>query len=377
MNTVVSQPVTATARPRVVLVSNNPAPYRIPVFNTVADVPDFELTVLFSTEREPTRQWDLSTMRFQHAFMKSFFLTWKETFIHLNTDVLARLRALSPDMVILTGFNPTNLLAFLYARWRGCRLGLLIDGTDDTEARLSGMHRWVRKRIYPHLDVAFGPSEGTFRLYDQYGVPRARMHKSHLCANNHLFQPRLDTEPEVDFIFCGRFTQEKHPDFALRVASAVAGRLGRTVSVLMVGSGPMDDEVRALAAQLPGLRVEFPGFAKQHELPAHYARCAVSLFPTAGDAWGVVANESCASGVPVVVTPHAGVAGELVVDGVSGFVRPLDLQAWTDVCVTLVTDHVLRAAMARQSIDLVSTYTFDNAAQGLIDGIRQGLRGDA
>lgn len=361
-------------RPRVVLIANNPAPYRIPVFNLTGSAPDFDFLVLFSTEREPTRAWDLSSMQFRHEFMKAFFFTWKETFVHINADVLRRLRASRPDLIIMTGFNPTNLLAFLYARWHGCKLGLLIDGTDDTESRLSGLHRWVRHRIYPHLTVTFGPSEGTFRLFSLYGMDRQRMFKSHLCANNTMFQSApKPAQPEFDFIFCGRFTQDKHPDFALKVAARVAVLLGRQVSILMVGSGPMDAQLRAQSGSLENVRTEYPGFAKQHELPSHYARAAISLFPTAGDAWGVVANESCASGVPVVVTPNAGVAGELVVDGESGFVRPLDIEGWAQACVQLLTDPPLYASMAAQCRKLVQPYTFENAAQGLMDGIRLAL----
>jgi glycosyltransferase involved in cell wall biosynthesis len=87
----------------------------------------------------------------------------------------------------------------------------------------------------------------------------------------------------------------------------------------------------------------------------------------------VVANESCASGVPVVVTPHAGVAGELVVDGDSGFVRPLDVDGWAEACVKLLTDSALYDSMAARCRQLVQSYTFENAAQGLMDGIRLAL----
>ena len=58
----------------------------------------------------------------------------------------------------------------------------------------------------------------------------------------------------------------------------------------------------------------FHGFAAQRELPDLYRSAKVFLFPTLADVWGVVANEACAAGLPVIVSPHAGVAGELVRD---------------------------------------------------------------
>lgn len=363
--------------PRVAYIANNPAPYRIPVFNAVGASPDFDFHVLFSTEREPTRSWDLAEMTFGHTYMKPFFLTKGETFMHANPDVWSRLRSIKPSMIVLAGFNPTNLMAFVYGVLHGCKLGLLIDGTDDTEARLSHWHRWVRRLVYPRLSVAMGPSKGTFRLFASYGVKSDAMFKSHLCANNQAFEVRAACRaPDVDLIFCGRFTSEKHPLFALDVAEQLAAHLQREVSILMVGGGPQDELLRRHATTLRGVRVEFAGFARQNELPEHYARARVCLFPSAGDAWGVVANEACASGVPVVVSPHAGVVGDLIEDGVTGYVRDLDLGLWSRACADLLIDDVLyhRLSMACQT--RVRDYTFENAAHGLMEGIRYALLAD-
>lgn len=365
------------SRPRVAYIANNPAPYRIPVFNAVGQAPDFDFHVLFSTEREPTRAWDLDKMTFEHTYMKPCFLTKGETFMHANPDVWALLRSIKPSMIVLAGFNPTNLMAFTYGVLHGCKLGLLIDGTDDTESRLSRWHRWVRKLVYPRLSVAMGPSNGTFRLFAQYGVKSEAMFKSHLSANNAAFEVRAaDRAPDVDLIFCGRFTSEKHPVFALDVAEQLATHLQREVSILMVGGGPQDELLRKHAAKLSGVHVEFAGFARQSDLPKHYARARVCLFPSAGDAWGVVANEACASGVPVVVSPHAGVVGDLIEDGVTGYVRDLDLSLWSRACADLLIDGVLYHRLSMACRTRVQDYSFENAAHGLMEGIRYALLAD-
>src|SRR5947209_7444478 len=83
----------------------------------------------------------------------------------------------------------------------------------------------------------------------------------------------------------------------------------------------------------------FHGFAKQNELPALYRSARLFLFPTHADVWGVVANEACAAGLPVIVSPHAGVAGELVLDGENGFVCALDVKLWTERAASLLTNQ--------------------------------------
>jgi glycosyltransferase involved in cell wall biosynthesis len=81
----------------------------------------------------------------------------------------------------------------------------------------------------------------------------------------------------------------------------------------------------------------------------------------------VVANEACAAGLPVIVSPHAGVADELVVDGQNGYVRPLEVQAWTDCALGLLENGDQLRVMGERSLLLVKPYCFESAAKGIID----------
>ena len=211
-------------------------------------------------------------------------------------------------------------------------------------------------------------------LFASYGVSHKQMYTSQLCADNDFFLSQPERNRDVDLIFCGRCVPEKHPLFALEVAAELARRLNRQVSMLMVGSGPLDEVLRERAAGLAALvKVEFPGFALQAELPGYYLRAKVSLFPTSTDAWGVVANEACISGVPVIVSPQAGVAHELVRDNETGYVLDMDVVLWAQCAERILTDEVHWQQMSRRCQTVVKTYSFKNAAMGFAAGIRAAL----
>ncbi len=356
---------------KVALVTNIPAPYRLPVYELLAGMPGIELCAFFCSGREPDRAWNLDAFRFPHVVLQGRVWHWRGRYIHANLDVLTALQRFKPGMVITTGFNPTHLLAVAYALARGLPHIAMTDGTAQSEARLGPVHRWVRRRVYPRTAAFVGASEGSFAMYRSYGVPAGAMFKSHLCARNDSFRSTPLAQREFDFIFCGRFVAGKLPLFALKVAGATAVLIGRRVRVLFVGSGELDALLRSEAAQVESsVQATFAGFARQEELPALYGRARVLLFPTLGDTWGVVANEACAAGVPVIVSPAAGVAGELVRDNENGHVLPLDVAPWADAAASLLLDAPQWARMSTRSCELVRTYTYRNAAAGLLAAVR-------
>ena len=355
---------------RVAIVTNIPAPYRLPMYELLAATPGIELQLFFCSGREPDREWDLDRLGVPHHFLRERLIAWRGRFIHVNPDVWKSLRAFAPEVVITTGFNPTHLLAFAFARRHGARHVAMTDGTAQSEAQLTFVHRWLRRRVYRRTAAFVGASAGSFALYRQYGVPDAALFKSHLCANNEAFAAVRQAVRDFDFIFCGRFAPGKLPLFAIEVAAATAQRLGRRVRLLLVGSGELDAAMRREASRVADrVDAHFTGFAKQAELPGHYARARVLLFPTVGDTWGVVANEACAAGLAVIVSPQAGVAGDLVLDGVNGHVLPLDAARWADAAAKLLSDGEAWARMSARSVEQVQLYTYANAARGLAGAI--------
>ncbi len=360
---------------RVAMVTNIPAPYRLPIYERLATVHGLDLRVFFCSGREPDRHWELDPSRVPHAFLRERCLAWSGRFIHANPDVWPRLREFGPDVVITTGFNPTHLIAFALAVTLGARHVAMTDGTVDSEASLSVVHRWLRRLVYARTQAFIGASEGSLALYRRFGVAESALFKSHLCADNPAFKaaaarPRRD----VDLIYCGRWVASKSPLFAIAVAEAVGRRLGRRVVLLLLGAGELEGAMRSAAdAAAPWVDARFGGFASQAELPLHYARSRLLLFPSAGEPWGVVANEACAAGVPVIVSPHAGAANDLVRDGDNGRVLALDVARWCEAASALLSDDAAWQRMSRRCLELVDDYTYDNASAGIAAAVARAV----
>jgi len=359
---------------RIALVTNIPPPYRIPIFNRLARWPGIDFHAIFCRRREPNRLWDLPESTCRQYFLRESFLTYRDRYIHHNPDVIPLLLQLKADVIITDGFNPTHLYAYFVSRLKKCAHVAMTDGTYTSERSLSLVHRLVRRMVYRGSRSFIAASEDGKRLYHSYGIADTRCFYSWLCVSNDKFKPKTDARRPFDFIYCSRMEPSKDPLFALQVACKTAKRLQRRTRLLVVGSGSLDEILREQArVNAEWVSVQFQGFATQQALPSLYQSAKIFLFPSHADVWGVVANEACAAGLPVLVSPHAGVAGELVVDGQNGYVRELDVSAWADCAMDLLQDAIQWQAFSQRSLERVRRYNFDSAAAGIVDACRYAL----
>lgn len=98
-----------------------------------------------------------------------------------------------------------------------------------------------------------------------------------------------------------------------------------TAQLLIVGTGPMEQELRALVNGL-GLqtRVSFAGKISDTDLPAYYAACDLFVLPSSerSEAFGVVQLEAMALGKPVICTELGTGTSYVTVHQQTGLVVP-------------------------------------------------------
>jgi glycosyltransferase involved in cell wall biosynthesis len=129
---------------------------------------------------------------------------------------------------------------------------------------------------------------------------------------------RWGIEPDVFVaLFVGKLVPSKRP---LNVVRAVA-RLASGSTLMVVGSGPLEGELRAEAARL-GVDLRMIGFVNQSELGEQYGVADCLTLP-GPETWGLVVNEALAIGLPCVVSDAVGCAPDLIQDGETGYLYPL------------------------------------------------------
>ncbi len=145
------------------------------------------------------------------------------------------------------------------------------------------------------------------------------------------------------------------------------------MELTVVGQGPEEPGLRTLAGDL-GVPVRWQGFIDQPALPHLYAQADVFAFPTLLDPFGIVLLEAAASGLPLIASPHGGATGDLVRDGVNGFViEPRDTAAMAARIVQVATEPELRARMGHAAYAATQGRTAARSANGYLEAVQAAL----
>jgi glycosyltransferase involved in cell wall biosynthesis len=356
-----------TQKLKVTFLTNIPAPYREPMHELLAQNPEIDYSVIYCARIEPNREWKFESGKYQRWYLKDA----ATTMAHNNPNVFKYLRQINPDVVVATGFYPTTLYGFFWCLINRKKFIPLTDGTLRSEKDLSFVHRLVRRLVYKYSNSYVGASTGSVDLYKSYKVPANQVFRCHLCIENTPFLSMHTKEKEFDLMFSGQLIERKMPLFFVEVAKLVKERRG-TCKVLVLGSGHLKDQMLAKLEEY-GITYEYPGFVQPHNLPAYYKRAKLFLFPTLQDPWGIVANEACASGVPVITCENAGVAGDLIVHDKNGYVLPLNEDIWAErTCYLLTNEHAYQA-FSQNAVRAVKAFSPQAASKGVLDAVSFSL----
>ncbi|MGZ5817778.1 MAG: glycosyltransferase family 4 protein [Burkholderiaceae bacterium] len=353
---------------KIAIVTNLIAPYRVPIYSQIARRFGVRLHVFLCANGEPYRDQDLPSVDFDFTIVGKRHTTFNDHYIHSNFDVIEKLKQFCPDVIVTDGFTSTHLYALSYALVKKIPHVSMTDGVSISERVWRPLHRAVRRFVYSTSTAFIAASRSGQVLYEHYGIPSDRCFTSCLCADNKKFFISADAgKKQFDFIFSGRIEPVKNPIFALEVCVQLAKKLRRKIKILFVGSGEMEEEVKSSVRLFPGLiEAEFHEFSTQAQLPALYQSARLFLIPSLSDPWDVVANEACAAGLPVIASPFAAVANELVRDGENGFICDLDANLWANKAEFLLTHPESYRIFSERSQSLVNSYNYESAAVGLV-----------
>lgn len=245
-----------------------------------------------------------------------------------NPFVIRReLREFRPDLIhVTTPFN-MGLMGLHIARKEEIPLVASYHTHFDRYLQYYGLQflsTWIwhyMRWFHESCEMLLAPSDETKNLLQDRGFSRVELWRR--GVDTHLFHPgrahegfreRYHIGQRRILLYVGRIAPEKDLDVLVQAIKHLSQSLRDRVHWVLVGDGPMREELEAEA--LPS--VTFTGTLRGKELAQAYASADCFVFPSTTETFGNVVLESLAAGTPAVVAQAGGVK-EIVEHGRTGW----------------------------------------------------------
>lgn len=289
---------------------------------------------------------------------------------------LARLiRQVRPDAVVSV-LRYANIVALLAARLSRVRTRVIVNEQNHPDIEFAqhygvAVKRRILRWVYPLADGVTVISSGiSDALIARAGVSASRVRVipnpidvqtvavSAAAACPHPWLASTGLVPVV--VAAGRLVPQKGFDTLLHAFRVV--RDAHHARLIILGTGPLDGKLRALQDRL-GLSadVDFPGFDPNPY--RYFARAACVVVASRYEGFGNVIVEAMACGTPVVATRCPSGPEEIITDGRTGLLVPVDdITALSAAILRVLSDEPTAVLLRREGASRVLDFSVDRVA---------------
>ena len=351
---------------KTLIITNIPSPYRVLQFDELSKIYNGELIVIYFKKIEYNRNWNIPNINHKHIFLnQSFFLKY-----FLQFDLIKIILKEKPNIIIGAGFSLKVIFVFYLCKILNIKFIVFTDSWLHSVNLLKRYHKIIRKLIIPHANASICVGEKGILFLKKYKAKQGTIFLSPLSIDNANYFKLYKSfkDKKYDIIFSGQFIERKMPFFVIEILKKLS-KVINNFKFLLIGSGDLEDEIISRLKEY-NIDFDFFGFIQQENLPKYYSNAKILLFPTLDDPWGLVANEACAVGTPVITCNNAGVANDLIIHNYNGFVLPLSIEIWIQYIKLLLNDEDIYNRFSLNSIGAVKKYSIENASLGIYDAIK-------
>lgn len=363
---------------KVAVLTNRIPDYRRPVFEALHSDPSISLRIILSERdgRNITKGRDALSVR----HVRTINLPWstkhksvatrQQEYLSIPLLQHIELASFNPDLIISGEFGLRSLSAWFTARLLRVPFALWSEETDAAARDKCGLQLMARRLLIPRATafLALGRPAANYLL--SWGVPTSKIYLGAQAVDNGFWskesgkadRTRIRQEMGLTgttFVAVGKLVELKGFNLLLDAWAGLPKNVQERHSLLIIGDGKERKRLETQAARLQIARVIFSGHISPSELARMYAAADVVVLPSLVDVWGLVINEAMASGLPALVSSHAGAGPGLVEGSGAGEVfDPLDKLAFTNLFVRwcdkagMISREMPKAVVAKVTFDV-------------------------
>ncbi|MBK7965868.1 MAG: glycosyltransferase family 4 protein [Bacteroidetes bacterium] len=318
---------------KVVLITNIPTPYRIPLFNELNKqllVEGMELHVIFSEAGYQRRKFEInfSDFKFPFTILGGGTITSAEdsekTYFFYK-GLWKALKSIHPNKVIVAGFSAACIITASYCSWNKVPFAIW-SGSIQTEVRNNSWHRiFIRRQLIKRAKsfIAYGSLATEYLVKmgaqaDKVYIGINTVDTTFFSEETAKHKTSISSLQPFTFTYLGYLVPRKNVSQVIDAASHLA-KVRKDFKLQIIGDGESKKSLESLSNRL-GLdeQIKFTGYKQKNEVPYYFANTNALLYQSDFDIWGLVLNEAMAAGLCCLATINAGATFDLIIENETG-----------------------------------------------------------
>ncbi|MED1467223.1 glycosyltransferase family 1 protein [Bacillus salipaludis] len=312
-----------------------------------------------------------------HRFKSLSFFLYPECRLAFPNllQIKAELTQFSPDLIhVATPFN-LGLAGIHFAK----KLNIPLVGSYHTDfdqylnyydLQFLSKFLWKYMNWFHRTCVkVFVPSKETFSQLKQHGFTNLEIWPRGVdCQVYHPFYDKNKVRVKYGLskkyllTYVGRLAPEKDVSTLLAVSKAIPAEINKDIDWLVVGDGPLREELQEKAP----VNMGFTGFLNGEQIAEIYSSTDLFVFPSPTETFGNVVLEALASGTPVIGA-NAGGVKNIIKPGVTGrLCTPGEIEEFTNAIQELLNRHSLRIQMGWEGRNFAISQNWDTIFENLL-----------
>ncbi|WP_157724001.1 glycosyltransferase [Winogradskyella sediminis] len=234
-----------------------------------------------------------------------------------RASLLEFVEGINPAIMVVAGWAVKD---FVWVSKRvKVKLNIPVVSYSDTQwqgswkQRINGLiSKWHHRQAFSHLWVA---GIYQYEYARKLGFSKNNIIYNSLSCDLELFQNCSTVHKHNDypknFLFIGRFVEEKGLSFLLEAWSQILNKNGWTLT--LIGDGHLKDQFK----HKEGLVVK--DFMSQESLIREIEGSGCFILPSIFEPWALVIHEAAAAGLPLIATNVCGAAAHFIISGFNGY----------------------------------------------------------
>lgn len=378
----------------ILVYTNILSPYRKHFFDSVYDLcvkegHNFNVAVMAPTESN--RNWKYDQFKADYTYLlHSKTISYKEIYIHFNSNLKKYLLSVKPDVVICAGsyLSPGINDVFKLKKKIGYKVIFWSESHLNEHREYSKFKLLIREKIrntfYKRFDGFFYAGKLSLDFIDKYANNSVRyflpnlvdeqvfhnvLHIDEVEKNSTKSKYNIDLDKVV--LFCpARLSPVKGLVEFINILKFCKNK--NNVTLLVAGDGPLKEKIIDLA-KIEELDIRVIGYKDQSEIIKLYSIADVFLLPSLSDPNPLTCIEAIWCGLPLIVSNHVGNYPEIVAESINGYVIDYnDINNSMDKIDAIIeADDIWRASARQKSVETAhAIYSTNSNTSRLINFLK-------